>query len=131
MITADFDTVIDGMAKYIDTYICKNLNDWQDIMVHMIVGRVYDNKAAIQKALTDNGFIRAFCVIDGDGKVDIERLLYELKAQIQRKQKVSISVPLLGTMTFTADDVDMLRKTIIGDVRNDGNDGNEGNNDQG
>lgn len=40
MITADFDTVIDGMAKYIDTYICKNLNDWQDVMVHMIVGRV-------------------------------------------------------------------------------------------
>ena len=54
--------------------------------------------------------------------------MYELKVQIQRKQKVSISVPLLGTMTFTADDVDMLRKTIIGDVRNDGN---EGNNDQG
>ena len=121
MMTADFDTVIDGIAKYIDTYICKNLNDWQDIMVHMIVGRIYDNNFAIKKALIDNGFIRAFCVIDGDGNVDVERLLNELKAEIERKQKVSISVPLIGTMTFKPADVDTLKNIILEDKKNGNN----------
>lgn len=121
MMTADFDTVIDGIAKYIDTYICKNLNDWQDIMVRMIVGRIYDNKFAIKKALIDNGFIRAFCVIDGDGNVDVERLLNELKAEIERKQKVCVSVPLIGTMTFTANDVDTLKNIIMEEKKNENN----------
>lgn len=116
-----FETVLDGTAKYIDKYICGSLNDWQDIMIHMVMGRIFDNRESIKNMLINNGFARAFAVIDEGGNIDIERLLQELKTELQRKEKLVISVPFMGKLTFIPADVDTLKKIIMEGSENENN----------
>lgn len=117
----DFDTTLDGVTKYINTYICKDLNDWQDVIVHMAIGRIYNNKSAIKQMMINNGYVRALGVVDKNCNIDVENLLVELKAEVERKQKVSVSVPLIGTMTFKPADVDTLKNIILEETKNENN----------
>ena len=90
-------------------------------MVHMAIGKVYNKKSAIKELMINNGFMRALGVIDGECNIDVENLLTELKTEIERKQKVCISVPLIGTMTFKPADVDTLKNIILEDKKNENN----------
>lgn len=106
--------VIDGILTYMNNEIYSGLNDWQEILARVVVGRVISNEDAFAKELTNNGFIRTFGIIDSSGMVDIDSLAKDLKKEIAKKEKISFAVPMFGTMTFVPNDVNVLYKTITG-----------------
>lgn len=110
-----FDKVIEGISRYLDGEIYSNMNDLQEIVARIAVGRVIENQDHIKSTLMNNGIIRTFGVIDTDGLVDIDSLTKELKREIERKGKLTISIPMFGKMTFNSNDVDVLRQYITGE----------------
>jgi hypothetical protein len=44
--------------------------------------------------------------------VDVDSLSEELKREIARKEKFTVTIPIIGKLTFTPSDVDVLRNTI-------------------
>lgn len=110
-----YENVIDGIIRYIDREIYSGMNDFQEIVARIAIGRVIDNRESIKSALMNNGIIRTFGIIDSDGFVDIDRLSEELKREIERKGKLTISVPMFGKLTFNPNDVDILRQYISGE----------------
>ena len=110
--TYKFEKVIDGIARYINAEIYTGMNDLQEMLARIAVGRVINNEKAIKESLMNNGIIRTFGLIDNDGMVDVEGLRGELKREIERKGKISISIPMFGKLTFTPDDVDVLCRYI-------------------
>lgn len=109
-----FDQVINGITKYIDREIYSGMNDLQEIVARIAIGRVIENRENIKNALINNGVIRTFGIIDQDGMVDIENLSKELQREIERKGKLTISVPMFGKLTFTPEDVDVIKQYITG-----------------
>ena len=109
-----FEAVLDGAAKYMDREIYSGMNDWQEILARMTVGRIFDNREAIKTAVVNNGFIRTFGIVDENGDVDIERLATDLKTEMQRKEKLQFTIPLFGNLTFHPSDVDTLFEMITG-----------------
>lgn len=109
-----FEKVIDGLNRYIDKEIYANLGDLQEILVRMVVGRVNQNSEVIKNYFMTNGFYRTLCIVDSEGMVDVDKLLQELKTEIERKGSIMVEVPLIGKMTFRASDVDVLRREIYG-----------------
>lgn len=108
-----FEKVIDGVNRYIDSEIYKNLNDVQEILARIVVGRVNASAENIKNVFMNNGFAKTLCLVDSDGLVDIEPLLHDLRAEIEKKGKIEFSVPMIGKMKFTASDVDVLRDMIV------------------
>ena len=113
----EFNKAVDGILKYIDENIYSGMNELQEIAARVVVGRVIGGKDTLKDNLMNNGFIRTFSIIDSDGMVDVDGILGDLKKEIAKKEKISISIPMFGKMTFTASDVDVLHKTIVGEVQ--------------
>ena len=107
-----FEKVLDGIAKYIDKEVYAGMNDWQEVLARVAVGRVFENRERLKTSLINNGVIRTFAIIDNDGNVDIEKLAEELKREIAKKEKITIAIPVFGKLIFKASDVDVLYATI-------------------
>lgn len=108
------EKVIDGAIKYIDLEIISGMNDWQELITRVMLGRLIGNNDALKTAIINNGIIRTFGIVDSDGMVDIETLANDIKREIARKGSLCVKIPIFGTMTFKPDDVDKLYNMIIG-----------------
>jgi hypothetical protein len=110
-----FNTLLDGVSRYIDNEIMSGMNDLQEIVARIAIGRVWDNKDSIRKSLVDNGIIRSLGIIDSDGDVNVDILFGEIKKEIERKGKLTIAIPMFGKITFMPNDVDTLKSYITGE----------------
>lgn len=112
-----FEKVIDGVIDYIGEELLKGMNDVQEFAARILISRVLNNQEHIKDALVSNGFIRTFGIIDSEGNVDIEGLAHDIKREIARKEKITLSIPMFGKITFHPEDVDVLYKKIAGEEK--------------
>ena len=112
-----FEKVIDGTIEYIGEEMLSNMNDVQEFAARILISRVLNNQERIKDALVNNGFIRTFGIIDSEGAVDVEGLAHDIKREIARKEKITLSIPMFRKMTFHPEDVDALYKKIAGEER--------------
>ena len=108
-----FETVVDGINRYIDREIYKNLNGLQQFVARLVVGRVNDNAESIKNVLMNNGIAKTLCIIDSDGMVDVDLLLADIRREIERQGSLQVDIPMIGKLTFHADDVDALHNEIM------------------
>jgi hypothetical protein len=107
-----FETMIDGINRYIDKEIYPSLNDLQEFLARLAVGRINQSSAAIKTSLMNNGFFRTLSIIDSEGMVDVDDLFGMVKKEIERKGSISFEIPMIGKMTFRPADVEVLRDYI-------------------
>lgn len=110
----EFEKVIDGLSKYINDEFYSGMADWQEFIARLFVGRFIDNSENVKTTLLNNGFLRTFGIMDSDGMVDVDSLVKDIKRELDKIEKITISVPMIGKMTFTDSDVDTLYKHITG-----------------
>lgn len=108
-----FETVVDGINRYIDKEIYKNLNGLQEFVARLVVGRVNDNAESIKNVLMNNGLAKTLCIVDSDGMVDVDVLLADIRREIERQGSLQVDIPMIGKLTFHTADVDMLRDEIM------------------
>jgi hypothetical protein len=108
-----FEQVLNGVVKYIDKEIYPGMNDWQEMLARIAVSRIIGNTENLKTTLSSNPFLRTFAIIDNDGNVDLESLIKDLKSQMEKKEKLKVSLSIFGDLTFTPQDVDKLYATII------------------
>lgn len=113
VIIMNFDRVINGINKYINAEIYSTMNDWQEVLARIAVSRMLGNADQLKHSLNTNGFIRTFAIMDENGNIDVEGLARDIKKQIEAKGKVTISIPLMPTLTFKPEDVDVLYRYIM------------------
>lgn len=109
-----FESVIDGINRYLDKEIYGNLNDLQEFLARLAVGRINQNSEAIKAALMNNGLARTLCLVDSEGMVDIDSLARDIKMEIDRKGSIQVEIPMIGKLTFRSVDVDVMHDLIIG-----------------
>lgn len=109
----EFEKVLNGIIKYFNNEIFPTMNSWQEILARVAVSRALGDGQKLKELLTTNAYVKTFGIIDDKGMVDVEGLLGEFKKQLQAKEKLTLSLPMFGTFTFTPEDVDKLYKTIL------------------
>ena len=110
-----FEKVVDGITRYLDAEIYANMNDLQEVIARVAVGRMIVNEGGIKNSLLNNGIIRSLGIIDSDGMIDVDALVGEVKEAMKKKGKVEISIPLFGKMTFHPADIDEIHRYIKGE----------------
>ena len=111
-----FEQILDGLARYMNKYFYSNLNDWQEIVARLAVGRIIGNPETLKQSLQANGIIRTFVVFDSEGNVDLEPIMRDLRKEIERKGKMTVEIPMFGKISFTGEDVTELYREITGGV---------------
>lgn len=109
-----FESIIDGINRYLDKEIYGNLNDLQEFLARLAIGRINQNSEYIKSALMNNGLARTLCLVDSEGMVDLDSLCQDIKKEIDRKGSIQVEIPMIGKITFRPTDVDVLRDLIIG-----------------
>lgn len=111
-----FEQILDGLARYLNKNFYSNLNDWQEIVARLAVGRIIGNPETLKQSLQANGIIRTFAVMDSEGNVELEPLMRDLRKEIERKGKMTVEIPMFGKISFTGEDVTELYREITGGV---------------
>ena len=109
-----FDSVVGGLTQYINKEIYSGLNDLQEIFARIVVGRLSQNTQAMKEKLVKNGIVKTLGYIDEEGYVDIDLLMHDVKNEIERKGSICVEIPLIGKLTFHAEDVNSIRNEIVG-----------------
>lgn len=107
-----FENVVDGINRYIDKEIYANLNSMQEFVARLFVGRINQNAEAIKAVLMNNGFAKTLNLVDSEGMVDVDMLLHDIKREIERQGSIQFEIPMIGKLTFKAEDVDVLYNKI-------------------
>ena len=112
----EFNRVIDGLARYMNNNLFANMNDWQEVVARVAVGRIIGNPDSLKQSLMANGIVRTFAVMDSEGNVDLEPIMRDLKREIDRKGKLTVEIPMFGKMRFVASDIDDIYREITGGI---------------
>ena len=110
-----FEQILDGLARYLNKNFYSNLNDWQEIVARLAVGRIINNEN-LKQSLQANPFVRTFAVMDSEGNVDLEPIMRDLKKEIERKGKITFEIPMFGKISFVASDIDEIYREITGGI---------------
>lgn len=106
------DKVMDAVFKFAEEEIFPGMREIQEISARAAAAWVFDSADAALDLIAQNKIARAFGVIDGNKNIDAVRALKYLRAQLERKQKITFELPVLGTFTFVPQDLDKIMKYI-------------------
>lgn len=102
------EQVMNGITSYIDSEVVSKLptaGKW-------IVGTA--SALALKKAMNiDDQSLKMLGIVNADGLWDIDQLAAVLKENASRYGNIQISLPVVGLMTFTQADIDLVRSHII------------------
>lgn len=110
----DFNTVLNGVVRFVDKEIIVSMNPWQEVIARVGMARIINNSDAVKSMLTKNAFARTFAISDEQGNIDVEGLVCDLKKVMSDKGGLEIDVPMFGTFKFVEKDVDKLYSYIRG-----------------
>lgn len=110
-----FEKVIEGLSKYIDSEIFPNMNDLQEFAARVLIGRFLNNEENIKEMIMNNGFLKTFGFLDSEGMVDVHTLITDIKRELSKKEKITLTIPMFGKMTFVPSDADAIYRNITGE----------------
>lgn len=107
----EYNKVINGITKYVDTEIVDKLTGWQKWVVGGGIGIALSNATNLFKHLKENEFVKMLEIIDEDDYINVDKIYQEMKKQAQ-KGAITFNAPIVGIMTLNEQDVDKLYSLI-------------------
>lgn len=106
------DRIQSGIARYLDTEIVPKMSGVNKWLVSAVASAYISDAPELLRKLNGNKAIVALNLIDEAGNVDIDKVYQHLKP-IAAKCSAPITLPVVGTLTFTEQDVDSLYAYIM------------------
>lgn len=107
---------IDQITKAVRDYLRKELiplMPWQKALIANAAITLYaENAPAMVAKYRDHLAVQALGVIHEDGMVDIDAIYKAIHPDIPAGWKKTVELPLIGTITISASDVDSIYQSI-------------------
>lgn len=106
------EQIVKGIMRYADSEVMEKLPTSGQWIVGTFINLASDKVSNVAESLTENPIVKMLDIVDEDGLVDVDTLTEAIKSSADRYGKVTIEVPLVGKLTFSASDIDRLRTYI-------------------
>lgn len=110
------EQLLNGIISYIDNEIIPQLPTIGKWGIGTLVTLSATRYNEIYNALIVNPLIKSLGIVDDNGSVDFDNVATALKKSADKYGKLIIELPVIGTLAFTADDIDKLSIYVIGGV---------------
>ena len=108
-----YTRVLQGVANYVDNELVSKLaGSWKAWLLGGMAGIAVTRGEALFRQYKDNAVAHALGLVDGEN-IDIDTLFAELRKQAH-KGSATVSLPVIGAVTFGVADVDALHRYIMG-----------------
>jgi hypothetical protein len=106
---------IPGLSRFIDESVLSHYpaNSMKRILMAGAVSLYLKQNENIVDTLASNPLFSSLGVMRTDGNVNIESLRDALKSEISKAGYMRLSIPFIGNIDFTPEDVDTLYKFIV------------------
>lgn len=111
----DTTQVLNGLIAFADKEVIRKLNTTGKWVLGTGVAIATQNAEHVMEMMKDNALVNMLGIVDEDGRFDIDLLADALKDSASRYGNLSVQVPLVGTLTFSASDVDSAKAYIKGE----------------
>lgn len=106
------EQVVRGLISYADNEIIIKLPTSGKWLLGTVMGVATNKTANIIEDLKRNPVISMLGLVDSENNIDIDALISALKSSADKYGKLTVDVPMLGTMTFNTNDIERLRTYI-------------------
>lgn len=107
------EQVLNGIVKYIDNEVLSKLDTKGKIFLGTGITIAMKNSSEVLNRIQNNEIVKSLGIVDENGQFDIELVAENLKENASKYGKMQFNVPIIGTLTFTPDDVDKIKDYII------------------
>lgn len=104
------DQAMRGVVRFIDTEILPHLPTGKGIGAGIAVALIMDGGKERILALRENPVVQMMGVMGEAGNINIDRLYNAARPKFE--QKLPVSIPFIGDLTFDQNDVDKLYRYI-------------------
>ena len=101
------EQVMHGIAAYIDNEVISKMPTAAKWIIGTGAALVVRNAENI-----DTSTMQMLGVVNNDGLWDVDMLAEVMKQNAERFGNIQLSIPIVGQMTFTSKDIDLLRRYI-------------------
>lgn len=108
-----------GLMTYAEKEVIPHLSTAGKWGVGTVLVLMSGRAQSIIDELSTNEFVKMLSVVDDNGMIDESRLSNAVRQSADKYGKLQVNVPLLGTMTFSGQDIEMLTLYIDGGSNND------------
>lgn len=108
-------SLLPGISKFIDENVLAHYapTSIKRIILAGAVSLYLKQNEGVIDNLINNPLIKDFGIVQDNGMINIELLRDTLKAEIDKAGFMRVSVPMVGDIDFTTDDVDALYKFVV------------------
>ena len=108
-------SVLPGLSKFIDESVLSHYpaTSMKRILMAGAVSLYLKKNEGIVDTLTSNPLFSGIGVVRDNGMIDLEPLRDTLKSEINKVGFMRLTLPMVGDIDFTTEDVDSLYKYII------------------
>nr|DAH65423.1 MAG TPA: hypothetical protein [Caudoviricetes sp.] len=106
------DKVQSGILRYIDNEVVSQMSGVNKWLVAAAAAAYVVEAPRLVKKLKENKFFAELNLVDEAGNVDVEKIYQYIKPAAE-KGPAPLALPIIGTLTFTAADVDSLYSYIM------------------
>lgn len=105
------EQIIKGIVSYADKEIMPVVSTPAKWAIGTAMTMALNDKGKID-VLLNSPVIKMLGIENEDGTYDIDKLYKAMKETAEKYGKMSISYPVVGTLTFSSQDVELLKKYI-------------------
>lgn len=106
------EQVINGIINYADNEVMHKLPTTGKWIMGTVIGIASNKASKVIDNLKSNPIIVALDIIDENGNIDADTLLQAMKESANHYGNVTLEVPMVGKLTFSSSDIDMLKSYI-------------------
>lgn len=103
------DAVVNGLISYADNEVMVKLPTSGKWIMGTVMGIATTKVTKVAEVLQTNPIANMLEIVDENGNIDVDAIVNSMRESADRYGNLTLDVPFVGKMTFTASDVDRLR----------------------
>lgn len=106
------DKVMNGLVMFVDAEIINKLPTAGKWLLGSGIAIATSKANEIAKFISENTIAMSMGIVDESGNFDVDLILDNMKKSANKYGKMSIQIPVIGKMTFSESDIDLLKSYI-------------------
>lgn len=106
------EQVIKGLTQYIDNEVIARLPTAGKWLAGTVLGLSLKSTQELINYAQDNEVVELLGIFNKDGLIDVDKIVGVAKKNATKYGNIVVTYPILGQLTFTPDDIDLLKEYI-------------------
>ena len=110
------EQIVNGLMRYTDREIIPKMGTAGKWIIGTAAGMIGKRAGTIANGLQTNSIAKMIGAVNDDGLFDIDLIAEHMRNAADKYGNMQIELPMMGTMTFTSDDVEKAKRYIKGEM---------------